>query len=88
MIQERKGRPKKMAMSVNMLATNEFMQPQETFHTGTKAGRITMTSIFKENQMKRAKFLREQQGKMEVEEIETSLNPKNQSEEVKQAEED
>jgi hypothetical protein len=47
-----------------------------------------MTSIFKENQMKRAKFLREQQGKMEVEEIETSLNPKNQSEEVKQAEED
>ena len=80
-----------MAMSVNMLAANVFMQPPEMCHTGTRAGRTTMTSISRENQMKRAKFLQEQQGEMGVEMeagISTSLNLKNLSEEVKQAGED
>jgi hypothetical protein len=80
-----------MAMSVNMLATNAFMQPLEMCHIGTKTGRTTMILISRENQMRRAKFLKEQQGEMEVEmeaEILILPNLKNQSEEVKQVEED
>ena len=80
-----------MAMSVNMLATNAFMRPLEMCHIGTKTGRTTMILISRENQMRRAKFLKEQQGEMEVEmeaEILILPNLKNQSEEVKQVEED
>ena len=67
------------------------MQPLEMCHIGTKTGRTTMILISRENQMRRAKFLKEQQGEMEVEmeaEILILPNLKNQSEEVKQVEED